>query len=268
MFLESDGLYVRREKERKISQALALPCKDRCDLANVGKVRKISGHTQLYVKKIGDLLKGVKTSCAVFGIKYFADAAEKTEDPKEFLHILPDGMVFQNVLREAYSDDTVRCVAAFCVGRLSKKVCIPFDYPLVIDEAAESFGFSVVRTTLDDAERSDLYTLCDPCLAAAAILRYMYDNNCTFFDIVSLLPKFASRKREVAVSCGRAAVMSELSAEKNRELSDGIRVRGKLGSVLIVPKKNSDTLRIFAEAADAETAAEICDFYVKKLKSR
>jgi phosphomannomutase len=62
--------------------------------------------------------------------------------------------------------------------------------------------------------------------------------------------------------------MHTLSSEKDCEFSEGIRIRGRLGSVLVVPHKNTETLRIFAEAADAETAAEICDFYVKKLKSR
>ncbi|MBQ2721204.1 MAG: hypothetical protein IJF23_06685, partial [Clostridia bacterium] len=179
-----------------------------------------------------------------------------------------DGLVFQNSQHEAYSDDTVRCVSAFCMGMLSGKVCVPFDYPLSVDEASKKHGFTVCRTTLDDPDRALLYTLCDPCLTAAAILRYMSDNNCTFGDIVASLPKFSSRRREVSVSGGRAAVMHELSTEKDCEFSDGIRIRRDLGSVLIVPRKNTESLRIFAEATDAETAAESCDFYVKKLKSR
>ena len=265
-FLESDGLYVRREIERKISRGLFSPVNIKEH--QKGQFRKISGHEEVYVKKITELLRGVKTSCAVSGIKYFSDAVKKTEEPSEFLYIHGDGIVFQNIAREAYSEDTVRCVSAFCLGKISGSVCVPFKYPLCIDGMGVKYGFEVVRAALDSENRSLLYALCDPCLTAASILRYMSDNGCTFADIVSMLPKFASRKRDIPVSCGRAAVMHTLSSEKDCEFSEGIRIRGRLGSVLVVPHKNTETLRIFAEAADAETAAEICDFYVKKLKSR
>ncbi|MBO5298705.1 MAG: NTP transferase domain-containing protein [Clostridia bacterium] len=266
--LESDGLYVRREYERKISQFLSLPIKNDDKNRASGAFRKISGHDNLYIKKITDLLRGIVTDCAVSGIRYFADAVPRPSEPKEYLHILSDGLVFQNSMHEAYSDDTVRCVAAFCIGKISGSVCVPFDYPLSVDECAKKYGFTVRRTTLDDPERSNLYTLCDPCLTAAAILRFMSDNGCCFSDIAAMLPKFSSRHRDVSVSGGRAAVMHELSTEKDCEFSDGIRIRRGRGSVLIVPHKNAESLRVFAEAADAETAAEICDFYVKKLKSR
>lgn len=266
LFLEPDGLYVRHELERRIVQSLSSPFYT--ERKGEGRFRKISGHEKLYVKKITDLLRGIKTSCAVSGIKYFSDAVKKTDEPTEFLHVHADGLVFQNLFREAYSEDTVRCVSAYCFGKISGKVCVPFNYPLSVDEIGAKHGFEVVRTTLDDPDRSLLYALCDPCLTAATTLRYMSDNNCTFSDIVASLPKFASRKRDIHISGGRAAVMRELSSEKERELSDGIRIRNGVGSVLIVPHKNTESLRVFAEAADAETAEEICDFYVKKLKSR
>jgi len=266
LFLEHDGLYVRHEIERKITQALSSPFGH--EGKGQGSFRKINGHVEIYVKKIKDLLRGIKTSCSVFGLKYFSDAIGRSEEPSEYLHVRSNGLIFQNNFHEAYSEDTVRCVAAFCLGKISGKVCVPFEYPLSVDETGMKHGFDVVRTTLDDNDRSSLYALCDPCLTAAAILRYMSDNNCTFADIVSMLPKFASRKRDVHVSGSRAAVMHELSAEKGCEFSEGIRIRNGVGSVLIVPRKNTETLRIFAEAADAETAAEICDFYVKKLKNR
>ena len=56
---------------------------------------------------------------------------------------------------------------------------------------------------------------------------------------------------------------------REKELIEGIRFidREKGWSVRVVPKNDLKGFRVVAEAASSETAEEICDFYLKKIRS-
>ena len=80
------------------------------------------------------------------------------------------------------------------------------------------------------------------------------------------MPVFTSRRREIEVTADKATIMRALSAVKGRELVEGVRIRESGGTVLIIPQKIKNAFSICAESEDSETAAELCDFYAKKLK--
>ena len=71
------------------------------------------------------------------------------------------------------------------------------------------------------------------------------------------------RKREVPLRADQHRVMHELARRHHRELTgDGLRVRTGNGWVYVAPMLRRHALRVVAESADLELAAELCDLYV------
>jgi len=265
VFLETDGLYIRREYERKLEQFLE--SKELSYVKN-GSLRTFLGSDRIYKRRIRSLLNGIGNVMNVSGTDYFSECIPHCgKGSYEYMHVLPESLVIQTPRKEAYPDDTVRCVSAFCIGKLTGTAVIPYDYPTALNTVSEKNGFALIRTTLEDLDRARLCTVYDTNIRAASILRYMTEKSCSFADIVAQLPPFSTKRREVGISSDKASVMRELSADGKTELVDGVKIFANKGTVLIVPKKSSGSFSVSAEATDAETAAEICDFYVKKLRN-
>ena len=85
------------------------------------------------------------------------------------------------------------------------------------------------------------------------------------------MPRFAVYARDIECETDKCLLMQHLStmADTEKELIEGIKIIDAPGhrSVRIVPKRDLHGFRLIAEAASTEAAAEICDFYVKKMKS-
>ena len=266
--LKGDGLYLDRAGERKLEQAYS--CSDVPNLAT-GSFRPFRGYDRVYAKYFSSMLEGLSPLPAIVsGPSFITEklSVRHGEPRLEYIYIMPDALYVQTPEREAYADDIVNCVIALCFGKLTGHAWIPYEYPIVLDKVAEQQGFELHRVTLEDRDRSKLDGISDVNIRAAVLLRYMSVSDSRFSDLADLIPAFSARHREIEGRGDRAEIMRMLSEGDNRELVEGVRIRDKRGAVLIVPRKKTNSFRLFAEAADAETAAEICDFYVKKIKNR
>ena len=74
--------------------------------------------------------------------------------------------------------------------------------------------------------------------------------------------------RSVAVGeKDRSRILHELIAREDEpDMTDGLCVRRDGGWALVKPSAERAECRIVAEAADAETADELCTFYEKRIR--
>jgi len=264
--LEQDGLPFGREKERKFESEL-----DSVKIKNtpVGELRTFKGYDKIYEKKFGEKITSNNKILSFLSAPKFITEKFKAEPPKEkseYIHVMPQSLIIQTGEHEAYNDDLVKCVTAFCCGMIEGKVFIPYDFPITIDSIAKNYGFECYRLTFEDVNREKLFYMTDTYYRALYLLLYMSQNDATFGEIAKKLPVFTSRRREIEVSANKATIMTSLSSGEGRELVEGVKIRENGGTVLIIPQKTKNAFSVCAESADAETAAELCDFYAKKLK--
>ena len=81
------------------------------------------------------------------------------------------------------------------------------------------------------------------------------------------LPRFATVRGELPLRTGRGRVMGRvLESLSAAPQGEGVRLRTGQGWVYVTPISSRNSLRIIAEAADMEAAAELCGAYEEKLK--
>lgn len=263
---ERDGLPFGREKERNFESALT---SGEIESPQNGEFRTFKGFEKIYQKRYGEKMETTDPVYAFVSAPQFILknlTAKPKKENSEYIYVMPQRLIVQTKDREAYDDDLIKCVTAFCCGMNEGEVFIPYDYPAAVDAAAKKYGFRCERLTLEDKDRVKLYKMTDTYYRALCLLNFMAKHGLTFAEIVKGMPVFTSRRREIEVTADKAAIMRTLSAVKDRELIEGVKIREKVGTVHIVPQKRRNAFSICAESEDAETAAELCDFYAKKLK--
>lgn len=183
----------------------------------------------------------------------------------ERMKVYPEWVRIEREDGEPFDENLVQLAAFVSLGRTVNPVFFPYDYPSVCESAAEQFGFRCMRIDGTSPYARKLYPLTDPNVQALLILDLLSRENCGFGEFISRLPSFAVKQREVSVNVGCACIMRQLSASGG-ELLNGIRFQDRNGSVRILPRTRGNGFRICTEAANAETAEELCEFYTMKLK--
>lgn len=186
-------------------------------------------------------------------------------DARERMRVGPEWVRIERADGEPFDEDLIRLCACIALGRKESTVRFPYSFPSVMEEIARAFGFRPLRIPMDDENARKLFPLTDPNIQALLILNLLQEEKCSFEQFVSQLPAFTVKQRDVAVMAPRGAVMRML-ASTGGELLEGIRFFDRSGVVRIIPKQNTNAFRILTEAANAELAEELCEFYSMKLK--
>ena len=147
------------------------------------------------------------------------------------------------------------------------KVAVPDGASAAVELVAAGFGGECLRLGRDGEKARALYAsqpwLRDAAFAAVRICSRMAITGERLEELMAKTPRFSVRKREVPVHTDQRRVMHELARRHHREWTgEGLRVRTGNGWVYVVPMRRRNALRVVAESADMELAAELCDFYV------
>ena len=154
----------------------------------------------------------------------------------------------------------------------SGRAALPSWAPRAAEEIASAFGGGLLRLDRDEPEAGERYRalpwLWDGLFAACRICARMGLTGETLSDLGRAGPKFATVRRESATRRGRGETMRDLLERDPAARSEGEGVRVKVGDgwVYLSPMAGRSALRVIGEAADVETADELCDFYLKKLE--
>lgn len=149
------------------------------------------------------------------------------------------------------------------------KVAVPPGGSAAVDLVAAGYNGTVLRLDQAGKEARDLYAslpwLWSAPSAAARICVRMGVSGQKLETLISKTPRFNVWKREVPLSADRGRVMQALAREQGSANSgEGLRVRTGSGWVYLVPLARRSALRVMAEGADLELAAELCDFYANR----
>ena len=148
---------------------------------------------------------------------------------------------------------------------------LPSWAPAAAEQVAESFGGRLLRLGRDGEEAMTLWReqpwLWDGIFAACRLASRLGLTGETLTHLDRDLPRFATVRGELPLRTGRGRVMGRvlenLSAAPQGE---GVRLRTGQGWIYVTPISSRNALRIIAEAADMEAAAELCGAYEEKLK--
>ena len=149
---------------------------------------------------------------------------------------------------------------------------LPAWAPTAAETVAEGLGGRLLRLGRDGAEAQMLWEkqvwMWDGIAAACRLCARMGLTGESLAHLDSGIPRFATARREVPLRSGRGRVMGAALADspRVRREGEGVRIPAGDGWIYLVPASRRSALRIIAEAADMETAEELCHFYEERLR--
>lgn len=152
-----------------------------------------------------------------------------------------------------------------------RTLALPASDPAQADRLAQEWGATLLRLGRDGLPASDcarqLLPLRDGNAAACLIGAYLAQSGQTLDRLMSRLPKIALYCQELPLTMGRAQAMERLSRAfpQAENMGEGLRVQLGGGWVWLAPMADRCALRLRAEAATQEFAAELCDVISQKI---
>ena len=175
-----------------------------------------------------------------------------------------------------------RVLAINCLMEVKQghDLALPYDAPAALEQMAKAYGVKIKRYYTCPIGRSDGEArrlaasqpwVRDGLMMAVRLLSWMKRYQITISDLLEELPVFAVNEKAMACPIEPAEVLRKLSEEPGSqcpgELWEGTRMVRNQGVVSVRPSKLGKSLILTAEAADTETAAELCGELEQKLGS-
>ena len=164
-----------------------------------------------------------------------------------------------------------KLLAVCCLDemRKGKNIAIPYDAPDYLDKLAENCGRKSLRYLGTPADNSDFsarklaekqFFVRDGLFLAVKLLSVMKEKNCTLDRLVSEIPQKYIVEKSVGIDFSPSYLSAIAGVEKVRRNNnyEGVRVVRSEGRLLVIPERNGEKVRIFAEADTMETAEEMC----------
>ncbi|MGI5971278.1 MAG: sugar phosphate nucleotidyltransferase [Oscillospiraceae bacterium] len=152
------------------------------------------------------------------------------------------------------------------------EVGLPSSFPGCAETMAKRYGAQVLRLgSPKDSRARELLTqfpqLRDGFFAVCALRRLLKDTGLQLSELISSLPAHSEVTRRIPIRSGRARMMRELGC-MGSVTDRGLLIPTQRGDMLIRPGTAGEYLRLTAQAAASETAAEICSFFEKLVRER
>ena len=151
------------------------------------------------------------------------------------------------------------------------RLAVPDDASAALELIAAGFDKTVLRLGRDGEQARQLYRtlpwLRDAAFAAARLCSRMALTGERLEQLCGKTPRFSGWTREVPVLRDRGEIMRELTLRAGRDAvtGTGLRLRCRGGWVYVVPLSRRAAIKVMAEGADLEVAAELCDFYAAQV---
>lgn len=163
-----------------------------------------------------------------------------------------------------------------------KKVFLPVNVPYALEAYIRRRGHEVVRTRvfpgefmyelLKSEEYDQLRLHTDALFLVVGLLEAMAEQGRGLKDIMRGVPLFYYDRRDIPVTwAAKGKVIRRISEEyldsDAISMVQGVRVRHKEGTSLVLPDESYPICRIYSEAFSQEIAESLADFYEEKIKS-
>ena len=155
----------------------------------------------------------------------------------------------------------------------SGTAALPAWAPVAAETVAGHFGARLLRLGRDGEEAQRIWRerpwLWDGIFAACRICARMGLTGESLLALSQSAPRFATARGEVPLRSGRGRVMGRVlkSDPAARAQGEGVRTRAGAGWVYLVPLSGRQALRVVAEAANLETAEELCALFERRVRA-
>lgn len=201
-----------------------------------------------------------------------------TDGERVIFHISNDGRICT-----AYTDATgyvtgERLILLAVKAAFEKDipVSLPYTFPMAADKLAERLGGKLYRyfhspmdgedrAAREIAERPDNFFVRDGMMLMCDVCAYLSKNRVTLFEAMADIPSFYSAQRFAAVESTASEIYKKLGCRREGGC-DGIVISGENTRAMVRPLRRRGGLIIFTESVKAETASELSDEILKRLK--
>jgi mannose-1-phosphate guanylyltransferase/phosphomannomutase len=280
-FFDADGVPITRETQRKIESLTARGDAPLAETGRMGQSRHIGGTGELYAASATGTVSGgeplrISVTCggAAADMLRRALTAAGCAVSADIAPGVPNLSIDEDGFRLSAVDENGTPLP---YGRLlgillrlealdgGKEAALPYCAPAALDEHAKELGLRLLRIGRDDGARElyarQLFTR-DGVFAAVRLIGGMRIHKASLKDLAEQTPAFFERSHIVSVDGDRGRIMRELvNSHCDAELVEGFRARSGSGWVHVSPMAGRSALRVTAESASTEAAAELCDFY-------
>lgn len=284
--LGAGGLTAGRETERSIEAILSRGEFSRAVWDSMGDSVQMSGLGALYVSQ---LLRFAPRGLSGMSVKLRSSSLAVKKTLADVLYKLGCGTDDGFTLEVSAQGDKVRVydselgymahhkIFTWCAASQMKAagdIAVPFDAPQILDSYAEKHGVRLLRylncpADNGDSEARRLATSqmwSRDGLMQAVMLLDLVKRAGGLRALLADADAFDREERIIATNGNPAGVIRALNSEKASTVTEGVLIRVDKGVALVKPLKRGTGIKIMAEAASAETAAELCDDIEKLLK--
>ena len=291
---DGSGLPLRRAVERQIESAVATGQVRRCEPDRYSEPMEMPGIRAVYADALARLAPeglsglGCNVRSANRQVQRLLGEVLRTLGAEEEggvrAHVAASGREASFFDEEGSYVDPPRTLAIACQIAFEggEDVALPFDAPRFIDGLAARHGRQVWRYLSCPADASDARArrlaasqpfVRDGLQCVVRILAYLHRTGARLHDIAAALPPFSLTVRAVPLHGNPGRMLRSLSPrqgerEKSAAPAEGVLLSSRRGRVLLSPLKRGTGMRILAEAADMETADELCAEYEKALREQ
>jgi mannose-1-phosphate guanylyltransferase/phosphomannomutase len=283
-FYGSDGLPIERAFEQKIESTALRGELTLREARAVGAVRKVGGAVSLYELSAGETPPWFEDKKKICVAVRSGNAAERSLYHSLLMtpvylrsdSCLPHFRVDTEGFKAKAIDEAGRVIpherllSILCMFEASKgnnKLAAPYSAPVFLDFSGE--GIEISRPGRDSDARemlaSQIY-MRDGVFLINRLCHAMMTCGQTLAVLNNALPPFGVSSLEFSVEKEQSAIMRVLAAEYGGELVDGLRTRIDRGWVHITPMPGRRALKVTAEGASEEYAAELCGEIKKKIE--
>ncbi|WP_432401339.1 sugar phosphate nucleotidyltransferase [Wukongibacter sp. M2B1] len=167
----------------------------------------------------------------------------------------------------------------------SKRICVPYTSPKIIESMAKEYEVDVVRSKTSAAHimneilsnvdnENDMFLQYilnfDGILASGKIIDFLVQNSVSMGELVDELPDFYFVEKEIKCDWeDKGRVIKEILVEhknKDIELFEGIKINNEKGWALILPDSERPVFKVYAEGFSEEYAKELSTVFSQKVE--
>lgn len=252
------------------------------DISDMGSVRAM--YQQALLKQAPSGLYGTASAviCDDEKIQLFlSDCLKRLEckpSDETIFNISPSGKTVTAIIK-FLQPIQYEMLLALCVNeelRQGRDVSVPFDAPFILDGLNKNGNGKLIRCLRGGADNGNYDShlnlqrcpwMTDGLFMTVKILSVMKERNMTLQELIAELPIFAVAHNTLDLSV-KPSELSNILKSQNKKFAfekEGIRMNRDKGCLLLVPSKSGKKLYITAEAANMETAEELCADITKTL---
>lgn len=275
---DASGRPIPLAWQRKLEGSVARGEYRRVPSISAGRIRTVSGGTELFAASVAQPIAGRLTQVAVHG---HHPAAASLTSALQISGIQPPtqpalsyaGLTF-SVSRDGFhlavsdGDCRLNCRETEALVLLTAMLdqpgitlVLPPLAPEAYEHMAETNGATVIRLENGDERAQSLYAsqrLTHNAIAGAvALTAFLNTSGTPLHALKRLLPAFGTHTMELDCTCEKSSLMRMLAESMQPEPSRGLLFRRTNGTVRVAPSATRSSLKILAESFSEEAAKEI-----------